>query len=253
MEAKVITEIERLIKENQVIEKDGQQYVAQNYKPLRHVDRPGTIHLSTLQSLSEVAKGAAEADFLVITDNLSVQMMSGIHEVDKQRAILAEAAFDYVPYPFDRFIAAEEFAILLQTRFVMTDNAAGILAIASKLHIEDGVEVADNGMAQRVTVKKGISAASIATLAAWSLLHLRLVAASLPSRVVIQHSSMDYLAPIAGDFTATARLDGDWDTFLRMLTRRGRARIGLQAELDYEGRKAGLFHGEFVALDSNRL
>ena len=78
-------------------------------------------------------------------------------------------------------------------------------------------------------------------------------AASLPSRVVIQHSSMDYLAPIAGDFTATARLDGDWDTFLRMLTRRGRARIGLQAELDYEGRKAGLFHGEFVALDSNRL
>lgn len=163
MEAKVITEIERMIKENQVIEKDGQQYVAQNYRPLRHVDRPDTIHLSTLQSLSEVAKGAHEADFLVITDRLSVQMLSGMHEVDKQRSILAEAAFDYEPYPFDGFITAEHFAILLQTRFVMTEKAAGILAIASKLHIEDGVEVADNGIAQRVTVKKGVSAASLAT------------------------------------------------------------------------------------------
>ena len=162
MEAKVINEIERLVKENQVIEKDGQKYVAQNYKPLRHVDRPDTIRLSTLQSLSEVAKDTM-TEFLVITDNLSVQMMSGMHMVDGKRTLLAEAAFDYEPYPFDGFITAEHFAILLQTRFVMTEKAAGILAIASKLHIEDGVEIADNGIAQKVTIKKGISAASLAT------------------------------------------------------------------------------------------
>ena len=99
----------------------------------------------------------------------------------------------------------------------------------------------------------GGSAASVATLAAWSLLHLRLVAAGQPSRVVIQHSIMDYLAPIAGDFTATATLDGDWDSFLRMLTRKGRARIALWAELDYEGQKAGQFHGDFVAFGKDRL
>lgn len=99
----------------------------------------------------------------------------------------------------------------------------------------------------------GGSAASVATLAAWSLLHLRLVAAGQPSRVVIQHSTMDYLAPIAGDFTATATLDGDWDSFLRMLTRRGRARIALRAELDYEGNKAGQFQGDFVAFGKDRL
>ena len=99
----------------------------------------------------------------------------------------------------------------------------------------------------------GGSAASVATLAAWSLLHLRLVAADQPSRVVIQRSTMDYLAPIAGDFTATATLDGDWDIFLRILTRKGRARIALTAELNYEGQKAGQFHGEFVALGKDRL
>lgn len=101
----------------------------------------------------------------------------------------------------------------------------------------------------------GGSAASVATLAAWSLLHLRLTAEGLPSRVVIQRSIMDYLAPIAGDFTATATLEAaaDWDGFLRVLTRKGRGRIGLQAELDYEGQRAGLFHGQFVALGTDRL
>lgn len=161
MEANVINEIERLVKENQVIEKDGQMYVPQSYKPLRHVDRTETIRLSTLQSLSEVAKGTFGADFMVITDNLRVQMMSGIHEVDKQRTILAEAVFDYSPFPFDKILTSEDFTILLQSRFVMTENAIGILGITSKLHIEDGVELSDNGMAQKVTVKKGISSASI--------------------------------------------------------------------------------------------
>lgn len=101
----------------------------------------------------------------------------------------------------------------------------------------------------------GGSAAALATLAAWSLLHLRLTAAGLPSRVVIQSSSMDYLAPMATDFTADAMLEptADWDGFIRMLTRKGRARIALKAELVCEGRKAGMFHGEFVAFGKDRL
>jgi thioesterase domain-containing protein len=101
----------------------------------------------------------------------------------------------------------------------------------------------------------GGSAAAVATLAAWSLLHLRLTAADLPSRVVIQSSSMDYLAPMASDFTAAAILEAtaDWDNFTRMLTRRGRARIALEAELVCEGHKAGRFRGEFVAFGKDRL
>jgi thioesterase domain-containing protein len=101
----------------------------------------------------------------------------------------------------------------------------------------------------------GGSAAAVATLAAWSLLHLRLTAAGLPSRVVIQSSSMDYLAPMAADFTASAVLDpgADWDGFIRMLARRGRARIALQAELSCEGQTAGRFRGEFVAFGKDRL
>ena len=101
----------------------------------------------------------------------------------------------------------------------------------------------------------GGSASALAILSAWSLLHLRLLAAGQPSRLVIQRNSMDYLAPIAGDFTATATIGAEtnWDGFLRMLTRKGIARITVGAELNYEGAIAGRLSGEFVAFGKDRL
>jgi thioesterase domain-containing protein len=101
----------------------------------------------------------------------------------------------------------------------------------------------------------GGSASAVAILSAWSLLHLRLTAAGHPSRVVIQRNSMDYLAPIAGDFTAVAALDADanWDGFLRMLTRKGVARISVRSTLEYQGTAAGRLSGEFVAFGNDRL
>ena len=101
----------------------------------------------------------------------------------------------------------------------------------------------------------GGSASALAILSAWSLLHLRLTAAGQPSRVVIQRNSMDYLAPIAGDFTATATIGAEtnWDGFLRMLTRKGIARITIGAELEYAGTIAGRLSGEFVAFGKDRL
>jgi thioesterase domain-containing protein len=101
----------------------------------------------------------------------------------------------------------------------------------------------------------GGSASAVAILSAWSLLHLRLTSAGQPSRVVIQRNSMDYLAPISGDFTATATNPSaeSWDGFLRMLARRGVARITVGAELDYEGKVAGRLSGDFVAFGKDRL
>ncbi|KKC39459.1 thioesterase [Devosia epidermidihirudinis] len=101
----------------------------------------------------------------------------------------------------------------------------------------------------------GGSASSVAILAAWSLLHIKLVAASFPSRVVIQRNSMDYLLPIAGDFTAVSALEPteNWDRFVRMLSRKGVARIAITSELIYEDAVAGRLHGEFVAFANDRL
>ncbi len=96
----------------------------------------------------------------------------------------------------------------------------------------------------------GGSASALATLAAWALLHVRLRAEGFTSRLVIQRNTMEYDRPIDGAFTARASVDQvrDWSRFIRMLSRKGRARIGVASVLEYHGRVAGRFSGEFVAL-----
>ena len=94
----------------------------------------------------------------------------------------------------------------------------------------------------------GGSAAAIAILAAWSLLHVRLRDGG--ARLVIQRSTMRYEKPITAAFVARSSLpDPDaWAPFMRMLARRGRARIGVAAVLEQDDQAAGRFEGEFVAL-----
>jgi thioesterase domain-containing protein len=96
----------------------------------------------------------------------------------------------------------------------------------------------------------GGSASALAILAAWSLLHVRLQDEGFASRLVIQRNEMEYLEPIAGTFTARSALAdaGGWPHFQRMLARKGRARIAVGSVLEFGGRTAGRFVGEFVAL-----
>ena len=96
----------------------------------------------------------------------------------------------------------------------------------------------------------GGSASAVAILAAWSLLHLRLRAAGLASRLVIQRNTMDYERPILGEFTATSSLAAPdaWPRFLRTLERMGKARAEVQAVLEADGQVVGRLTGEFVAL-----
>lgn len=101
----------------------------------------------------------------------------------------------------------------------------------------------------------GGSASALAILSAWSLLHLSLTDAGQPSRVVIQRNTMEYLTPIDGDFAATATMPGgeDWPRFLKILGRRGVARLSVDAVLTYRDAVAGKLTGDFVAFGKDRL
>jgi thioesterase domain-containing protein len=112
----------------------------------------------------------------------------------------------------------------------------------------------DRNINHRHTVFGG-SASAVAILAAWSLVQVRLRAANLACRLVIQRNTMDYDQPISGDFTVQAGLAQPeaWPAFMRLLQRRGKARISVAATLQFEGRAAGRFSGEFVALAAGRL
>jgi thioesterase domain-containing protein len=96
----------------------------------------------------------------------------------------------------------------------------------------------------------GGSAAALAILAAWSLLHLRLSAAGTAASLVLQRNTMEYQRPIPGEFTARAVLAqaAHWARFSATLARRRKARITVAALLEHGGQAAGRFSGEFVAL-----
>jgi thioesterase domain-containing protein len=95
----------------------------------------------------------------------------------------------------------------------------------------------------------GGSLSTLGILAAWSLLHLRLVEEKLPCEVVIQSNQMDYDKPVTGPFTATSSLaeSAAWPAFRKILTRRKLARIEVQSLLMAEGIAVGRFSGRFVA------
>jgi thioesterase domain-containing protein len=96
----------------------------------------------------------------------------------------------------------------------------------------------------------GGSAAALATLSAWTLLHVRMAHAQLRARLVIQRSSMEYERPIPGDFDAVCRFSDEiaWERFRATLLRRGRARLTLAAYLVHDAQRMATFEGDFVAI-----
>lgn len=96
----------------------------------------------------------------------------------------------------------------------------------------------------------GGSASAVAILAAWTWLNFRLLGAGVTTCLVIQRNTMEYLAPIAGEFEAECRgaPPEALEKFLRTLRRAGRARLTLAATLRFRGADAGAFTGDYVAL-----
>ncbi|MEJ1966311.1 MAG: YiiD C-terminal domain-containing protein [Gammaproteobacteria bacterium] len=96
----------------------------------------------------------------------------------------------------------------------------------------------------------GGSASAIATLSAWTLVHIGLRHAKVDAATVIQRNAMSYDEPIQGDFTAICTLIDDtaWLRFLKTLERRGRGRITMNARLVFDERQVASFEGDFVAM-----
>jgi thioesterase domain-containing protein len=101
----------------------------------------------------------------------------------------------------------------------------------------------------------GGSASALAILAAWSLLHVRLRAEGVDARLVIQRNTMEYAQPIQGEFFARSSLEQpeQWPFFLRMLQRKGKARVSVVSLLEHGGQPVGRLQGEFVALGAGAI
>lgn len=96
----------------------------------------------------------------------------------------------------------------------------------------------------------GGSLHSIATLACWSLIFVNLRQLNIHAEIVISTSDTKYLAPVTTDFKAECSLENnhDLDRFEKMLVKKGKARIKLNATI-YQSETLALdYYGEFVAI-----
>jgi thioesterase domain-containing protein len=96
----------------------------------------------------------------------------------------------------------------------------------------------------------GGSASALATLSAWTLVHIGLRHAGVEATTVIQRNVMSFEEPIHGDFSAVCTLmdDAAWQRFLKTIDRRGRGRITMNAHLRFDDRQVASFEGDFVAM-----
>lgn len=134
-------------------------------------------------------------------------------------------------------------------QYIPLSAAMGVeVRLASVGHVKLAAPLAPN--VNHTETVFGGSAAALATLSAWTLLHLRLEDARLDARLVIQRSRMEYEKPIPGDFEAVCEFGDDlaWERFHTTLARHGRARLTLTAHLVHSTHRVASFEGDFVAL-----
>ena len=151
-----------------------------------------------------------------------------------------------------REMLPDELAQYLHTQIPLTQAMA-----VSVVSIERNAVTLQAPLAPNINHRQSVfggSAAALAILAGWALLHVRLHARGIEARLVIQRNTVEYLQPILGAFSARATLEHPerWELFTATLLRRGRGRIAVSVVLQQleEERVAGLFTGQFVALDA---
>lgn len=96
----------------------------------------------------------------------------------------------------------------------------------------------------------GGSLSAIAILSGWALLFVKLRELGIRSRLVIQKTEFDFLAPVTDDFESLSRLPTEqkYDRFIKMLTTKGRARLVVESEVTCDGQLCGTHKGTFVAV-----
>lgn len=96
----------------------------------------------------------------------------------------------------------------------------------------------------------GGSIVSLAVVAGWTLIHLRLEEQGFRGRLVIQHSTSEFLHPIEDDFETHCSLASleEWDRFRKTLSRRGKARLTLKSESKVGERTLAVHEGTYVAI-----
>ena len=126
------------------------------------------LKFSTLQSICDYIAEDPDEIFhndnvkymLQISDANHVYLLSPIFGESKQRATIATCSIDLKSDRQIRYTDPETFQVIVQTRFVETEARKLLLQVAGNLKKEQGMQTADDGVSQKLTVMTGVSTAA---------------------------------------------------------------------------------------------
>lgn len=163
-----------------VQEIQGATYV--NTDGLTRIDKyerpaPDTFIPKTLSGLVDWLKADVDKFFAIfpmlyvhVSGVRNVKVLSPVHGETNVRDVLAECEYEAPEIPFNKYVGQEEFLIALQTRFCEGPNRDALAKTVGNLQISDSVQLADDGVSQRITMKTGV--ASVAEVPFENPVHL---------------------------------------------------------------------------------
>lgn len=148
--------------EEKTIEVDGKQYYDAGSHSLRELDPkkyPKTLFLNTLDSLIDYIKSnlneITDEKVIIVVDNPLEVYVYTENDEEEHRTTLLRVEANVPNISFGEFLPADEFNIMLQSKFLNEYDRANVIQFASHLRIESGADIEDDGIAQITTVKEG--------------------------------------------------------------------------------------------------
>lgn len=134
--------------------------------------QPAVFKAFSLQGLVDFIKADVDGLFkdperrhiVRVTDVDKVEVLTPVTGFYKKRYIVAECNALVPPIPFNTFKDAEDFQIMVQTRFEDTENRALVLKLSGSLRNEQTMQTADDGVSQKVTINRGVATAANVTV-----------------------------------------------------------------------------------------
>jgi len=150
--------------EEKTVEVDGKQYYDSNSHSLRELEPkkyPERLRLTTLDSLidyykSDINKITQQRTMIVVDNPREVYVYTEDDELEK-RTLLINIEADLPSLSLGQFMPADEFNIMLQSKFLNEYDRENVIDFASHLVVEAGSDIEDDGISQITTVKAGVA------------------------------------------------------------------------------------------------
>jgi len=204
MDGQAIKEVERITQDGITVDINGANYSVHKMNRVFDDPRPKTVSVRTLTGFvdylatKQCVDSWEDRDVVINVENHSriIAFSKPFGELNSHSDIIV-ATLDRPEFEFGKWMDPESFNIALAAMFIETKDLDRVMAYAGKITIDTGVNVEDDGVTQRASVKKGITGGLTESIAA-------------PSRVILKpYRTFDEVDQPESKFIFRVRVKGE--------------------------------------------